>query len=232
LADDVTDAAGSGHVRGLDFGHDGGSSSCALRSLLRPPISIVPRYYYGTVPALAWILNHYFYGRLHYSWLAADFCPLRTNPKSSNPYMIYGDLFWPWSRLDQHDKYVLQTRRSLVKGVVTRLPGGISDARLIRRLRRICNRGVLEWFYPVVYRVEIDRIDPVRRLSAGSATAGSDEYLVADLAEDEFELLFADNHGDPGFRRLVVDEVSGAARTSTAEALLVLERRLLPWVRP
>src|SRR5215212_4194842 len=102
----------------------------------------MPRYYYGTVPALAWILNHYFYGGIHYNWLAGEFYPLRTSPKSSNPYMVYGDLFWAWADRDRYDKFVLQTRRSLVKGVVTRLPPGISDMRLVRRLRRVCTRGV------------------------------------------------------------------------------------------
>jgi hypothetical protein len=55
--------------------------------------------------------------------------------------------------------------------------------------------------------------------------------LVRDLAESEFDLLFADNTGDPDFRRLLLDEVYGIARTSSAEALLILERRLLPWVK-
>jgi len=191
----------------------------------------MPRYYYGTVPALAWILNHSFYGGVHFNWLAGEFYPLETNPKSSIPYHVYGDLYWAWSRDDPHDKYLRMTRDSLRLGVVARLPAGISDPALLRRLRRICRRAAVTWFYPVVYWVDSEHIPDNRRFAAGSAITGSREMLVRDLAESEFDLLFADNVGDSGFRRLVLDEVYGIARTSSAEALLVLERRLLPWVR-
>ncbi|SOD03343.1 hypothetical protein SAMN05216486_11038 [bacterium JGI 053] len=191
----------------------------------------MPRYYYGAVPALAWILSHYFYGGVHYNWLAAEFFPLETNPKSSIPYHVYGDLYWAWSRDDPHDKHLRGMRDSLRLGVTARLPPGISDLTLVRRLRRICRRAAVTWFYPVVYRVDSECIPAGRRFAAGSAVTGSSEMLVRDLAESEFDLLFADNAGDPGFRRLVLDEVYGTARTSSAEALLVLERRLLPWVK-
>jgi hypothetical protein len=191
----------------------------------------MPRYYYGAVPALAWILNHYFYGGLHYNWLAAEFFPLETNPKSSIPYLVYGDLYWAWSRDDRYDKHLFMMRESLAIGVVGRLPHGIADPALVRRLRRICRRAAVAFFYPVVYRVDSERIPASRRVAAGSATVGSREFLVRDLMEPEFDLLFADNVNDPDFRRLVLDETYGVARTSPAEALLVLERRLLPWVR-
>src|SRR5215212_6429451 len=118
----------------------------------------MPRYYYGAVPALAWILNHYFYGGLHYNWLAAEFFPLETNPKSSIPYHVYGDLYWAWSRDDPHDKYLRMTRESLGKGVVARLPPGIADPVLVRRLRRIWRRAAVGLFYPMVYRVDIEHI--------------------------------------------------------------------------
>jgi hypothetical protein len=203
---------------------------CILALRRSPPLTM-PRYYYGTVPALAWILNHYFYGGVHYNWLAAEFYPLETNPKSSSPYMVYGDLYWAWSRDDRYDKHLRMTRDSLGAGVVARLPRGIGDPSLVRRLRRICRRAAVAFFYPVVYRVDVERIVAARRVAAASARTGSREFLVADLAEVEFDLLFADNAGDPDFRRLVLDEAHGFARTSPAEALLALERRLLPWVR-
>lgn len=191
----------------------------------------MPRCYYGTVPVLAWVLNHYFYGGLHYNWLAAEFFPLETNPKSSIPYLANGDLYWAWSRNDPHDKYLGMAREALAKGVAARLPQGIADPALVRRLRRICRRAAVAFFYPIVYRVDSEPIPGSRRVVAGSGATGSREFLVRDLMEPEFDLLFADNGDDPDFQRLVLDETCGVARTSPAEALLVLERRLLPWVR-
>ena len=123
------------------------------------------------------------------------------------------------------------TRESLATGVVARLPQGIADPALVRRLRRICRRAAVAFFYPVVYRVDSELIPGSRRVVAGSGATGSREFLVRDLMEPEFDLLFADNGDDPDFQRMVLDETHGTARTSPAEALLVLERRLLPWVR-
>jgi hypothetical protein len=187
------------------------------------------QYYYGTVPTLAWILNHYFYNRVHYTWLAEGFHPLLTNPKSSNPYLIYGDLYSPWANHDPFDKYVAQMRLSLRGGVIHQETGGAIDAATSVRLRDVCDRVSVELFYPIVYRVDIDQIDPARRSLQGSALfARSHEYLVRDLSEAEFELLFLDNGADPDFQRLVLDEIAGVTVTAPSDALTALEGRLFP----
>jgi hypothetical protein len=186
----------------------------------------MPRYHYGTVPALAWLLNHYFYGGLHYSWLAEEFHPFLTNPKSSNPYLIYGDLHWGVAKVDPYDKFLAQSRHGLARGVVARKTAGIADPVLSRKLRRICAKAAVEMFYPLVYRVDVGQISPSRAVLAGSAASGSREILVPDLRETEFELLFADFR-DPDLQRLILDEMSGASRTSPVDALRTLERRML-----
>jgi len=183
----------------------------------------MPRYYYGTVPVLAWILNHYFYGGLHYAWLAGEFFPLRTNPNSSNPYVIYGQPYAAWAWLDEHDKVVRQLRKDLQAGVEAHCAAGTLDSSLADRLFSICDEVSVAFFYPVVYRVALERIPPARRIIAGSGLEGSDEFLVRDMSEGEFELLFADNIRDADFRRFV-----GAVRqgSGTSDALLhILEGR-------
>lgn len=85
----------------------------------------MPRYYYGTVPALAWIINHYFYARMHYAWLAAAFHPHRENPGSSNPYKIYGQLYEPWAERDRHARFVVHTRDSLADGIEAKEAAGV-----------------------------------------------------------------------------------------------------------
>jgi hypothetical protein len=187
----------------------------------------MPRYHYGTVPALAWLLNHYFYGGLHYSWLAEEFAPLLTNPKSSNPYLIYGDLYSAWVWEDEHDKFVDQSRISLEGGVDAREEAGRVDPALAERLRRICQEVHVEFFYPLVYRVDVGRISPERVVTAGSGLRGSRECLIKDLQEPEFDILFSENVATPALRRLVLDERSGDARTSPVEALRTLEGRLV-----
>lgn len=186
----------------------------------------MPRYFYGTVPALAWIINHYFYGGVHYTWLAEEFHPLETNPKSSNPYLIYGDLYWAWSRGDPYDKFVSDTRRRLVFGIDEQEKGGVVDNITAARLRRVCRDVAVELFYPVVYRVDVSMIPAVRWTLENSARTGSREVLVRDLVETEFDLLFADNARDPEFGILLADEIAGVTATAPANALARLEGRL------
>jgi hypothetical protein len=185
----------------------------------------MPRYYYGTVPVLAWILNHYFYGGLHYAWLAGEFHPLRTNPNSSNPYVIYGQLYAAWAWPDENDKYAKELRNSLRAGVTAHEVLRTLDSALAERLRWLCSTLPVALFYPVVYRVDIERIPLERRLVAGSGEEGSNEFLVSDLVESEFDLLFADNHADPDFVHFVVDAPVLAQRSPDV-LLTALERRV------
>jgi hypothetical protein len=187
----------------------------------------MPRYYYGAVPALAWILNHYFYGGVHYGWLAAEFHPLRTNPSSSNPYVIYGQLYAAWSWPDERDKFVAQLRNALCVGVAAHEERRTLDAVLARRLRSICSNTSVAFFYPVVYRVDLERIPPSRRIVAGSGEDGSNEFLARDLCETEFELLLADNRGDADFVRFVLDADAHPTRSSVDAVLTTLEGRVI-----
>jgi len=187
----------------------------------------MPRHHYGTVPALAWLLNHYFYGGVHYSWLAEEFAPLRTNPKSSNPYLIYGDLYWAWSHADQHDRFCKDLRDSLSEAVRKQMYRGVVEPDVALRLITICSHVRLEFFYPIVYRVDLGLIAPSRRLVAGSGLTGSREVLVPDLRDTEFDLLFADNVHDADFVRLILDECTGMRNTSPRDVLQLLETRVL-----
>lgn len=63
---------------------------------------------------------------------------------------------------------------------------------LIRDLLRICDQIDIRFFYPVIYRVDIDKLDADRLTQKNSALKGSNEYLIDPLLEDEFELLFLD----------------------------------------
>ncbi|HEX8395292.1 MAG TPA: hypothetical protein VF665_23285 [Longimicrobium sp.] len=185
----------------------------------------MPVYYYGTVPVLAWIINHFLYGGVHYAWVAAEFHPAATNPKSSNPYMIYADLYLPWLMRDRHDHAVKDIRRSLAGAVTNVANRGRIDAVTAARLRRICMEASMEFFYPVVYRVDLTRIDQSRRVVAGSGLEGSREVLVPDLREDEFDLLFADNRRDESFGQLVGRDWSAAQPMDGRDVLGFLEDR-------
>lgn len=196
--------------------------------MLPAPTAPMPRYHYGTVPALAWLLNHYFYGGRHYSWLAEEFFPLNDNPKSSNPYLIYGDLYWAWSHADRHDRFCRSLRDSLAGAVDAQRARDVVRPDVAYRLMAVCSHVEMKFFYPVVYRVDMNEIEPERQQVAGSGLMGSREVLVTGLRESEFDLLFADNLADPDFVHLILDEREERRRTSPGEVLELLERRFLP----
>ncbi len=186
----------------------------------------MPRYYYGTVPVLAWIINHYFYARTHYAWLAAAFHPHGENPGSSNPYKLYGQLYEPWAEQDAFAHPLGEYRRRLARGVRAKEQAGVLDNITAARLRRVCESASVDLFYPVLYRVEIDRIPPSRRTLANSGLQGSREVLVEDLRESEFDLLFLDNVRDEYFSDIVLGELEGAIRLHPMTALGILETKV------
>lgn len=90
----------------------------------------------------------------------------------------------------------------------------------------MCASGSVDLFYPVLYRVDISRIAPFRRTVANSGLEGSNEFLVKDLRESEFDLLLADNVRDDYFAALVLAELEGAVLTHPMLALASLETKV------
>jgi hypothetical protein len=181
--------------------------------------------YYGAIAVLAWIFGHYFYHGEHYVWLAEEYYPYRLpNPKSSNPHLVYADLYQPWKDRDDHDKFIQSLRLNLRKGVIAKESAGKIDPHDAARLKTVCDKVDITFLYPIVLKVDIDNVKPVsRHKKAGSALAGSSEILVEDLNETEFDIIFLDYESDPAFKQLVVDEINGIS--PSVDVLTTLEGR-------
>jgi hypothetical protein len=171
------------------------------------------QYYYSTQPFLAWCLNHYFYGGVHFAYVGAPFYPYRlANPRTSNSLRIYEDYYEPWKDEDKFSGFIVQKRLALRKGVHKSAPVVFRPD-----LLDICDKIDILFFYPVVYRVDIDQIranDPYRddsqqtRLQKGGSALDarrkcekpSNEYLLNTMREKklfddpvgDFDLLFVD----------------------------------------
>jgi hypothetical protein len=152
------------------------------------------RYHYSTQPTIAWVLNHHFYGGQHFIWAATPFYPYREpNPSSSNPYQVFASFYHPWRDDDPYDRVISSMRLSLLVGV-TAMTGHLGHS-LAQDLTGVCETGPVELFYPIVYRVDISSLADNRLDDqSGSAVSGSHEVLIRDLAEHEFDVLFADDH--------------------------------------
>jgi len=192
------------------------------------------RYYYSVQPFLAWCFNHYFYGRRHYVYVAAPFHTYKNvNPTSSNPWHLYGDYYGPWWDRDPYAAHIRAARKGLEAGAVAQRKTGRIGPALAHALVAVARRASTTLFYPVVYRIDLDAIAPSRLSKAGSgANTLSDEWLIPDLDESEFSVLFFDPGSDwrarhPAIRTLGGPLV-GSMSVSATEALRSLRKEIQP----
>src|ERR1051325_3681211 len=107
------------------------------------------KHHYGTVASLSWAIGHYFYGHKHFAFLAGEFFPYRLrNPKSSNPFEIYEDLYKPWKDRDDFDKFINQLRVNIRAGVIKKHSEGTLDSQTAERLKKVCESVDIAFFYP------------------------------------------------------------------------------------
>jgi hypothetical protein len=159
----------------------------------------LPTWYYSTQPFLAWVLNHYAHGGTHYAFVA-PFLPYRLpNPSTSNPHKLFARFYEAWKDEDENDPTVAQNRLGLRKGIML---NAALQGEWETRLKAACDKASVNYFCPVVYRVNVADIPERRRAVEGSGRHGSDEYLIEDLREDEFDVLFFDYHDDDLLREL------------------------------
>ena len=119
--------------------------------------TILPDYYYSAQPFIAWCLNHYFYDKTHYVFCGAPFYPfsflpyIRKNQPSSDPLKVYGDYYQYYLSDDHNETKVQGYRNNLKKGV----SAIINNADLSIRLIEVCRYVNMNFFFPMVYRIDI-----------------------------------------------------------------------------
>jgi hypothetical protein len=157
----------------------------------------MPATYYSTTTFLTLSINKHLYGGKHFTYVAEGFYPYgKGNPKSSNPLLIFTDLYQPWQDRDPYDKFVAQHRMSVRKGALAKEIDRTISARIAKDLNRVADRINLDFFYPVVYKIYADLNSLVaagRAVLAGSGLTGSSEYLIRELDDSEFDIYFDDN---------------------------------------
>lgn len=159
--------------------------------------------YYSTTTFIAYSINRHIYQDQHFTWVASNFYAYGSgNPKSSNPLLIYTDLYQPWMDRDPYDKFILQHRLALRKGIMAKEREGVVAHRIAIDLKFIADRVTTDFFYPIVYALDMNTITPAGRAQVGgSGLSGSQEYFIPDLNGGEFSLLF-DDHSDPDFNQM------------------------------
>jgi hypothetical protein len=186
--------------------------------------------FYSTQPFLAWCLNHYFYDKLHYVYVAAPFYPHRlTNPRSSSPMRNYEDYYEAWKDNDKYNSFIAGKRIGLRAGVdaifnnkIVNVQKDIQTARnqdiakalelqqtqvkyesMRDDLLDICDYINLLFFYPILYRLDINQksLDNRKVLKNSGLVKicgrESNEFLIKALNAnspnwDTYDILFTD----------------------------------------
>lgn len=174
--------------------------------------------HYSTTTFLAYIINLHVYKDRHYTFAAEGFYPYgKSNPKSSNPLLIFTDFYQPWQNADPYDAKILQHRLNLKKGILAMEKDNVISPQIAQRLRTIAGKVSTTFFRPVVYA--IDDGAAKRGVVAGSAVTGSKEVLIRDLDSNEFELLFDD------FDQFTFNQLRNLSGTSAVvDAVDILEK--------
>lgn len=185
-------------------------------------------FWYSTKTSLDWLLCHYGLEGRHFAWFAPEFDTYRKgNPESSNPSVLYHGYMAAWRDGDDFSALVSTKRISLCKALEKNADAGLLQRSDADDLKETVERAHISLFYPLVYRIDVNAIDLGRRdSSAGSAARGSDECLILDLQEREFELLFAHFREDAELKTMLLDAHGAAAYPERHTLMDLVERRL------
>jgi len=135
----------------------------------------------------------------------------------------YEDMYEPWKDSDDFNPIIIQKRLKVRAGVDANAVA--LGPRLERQLKDICENVNIKFFYPIVYRIDINKI-PDARLDnkVGSGLRGSNEYLIRDLQEKEFDILFIDFENEPDLNSDIKKLYEEKDSMAENQVLEILER--------
>jgi hypothetical protein len=185
-------------------------------------------YWYSAKTAVDWLLCHHALKGRHFAWFAPEFDTYRkSNPESSNPHVLYHGYMAAWRDSDDFAACVTMKRISLCNALEKNVDAGLLGIAEADELKETIERADISLFYPLVYRINFDAIEPSRRKTAvGSGAKGSEECLIVDLQEQEFELLFAHFREDPELKTMILDSHGSGDYTERYALMDLVERRL------
>jgi hypothetical protein len=170
-------------------------------------------FWYSAKTALDWLVCHYGLQGRHFAWFAPEFDTYRgPNPESSNPHVLYHGYMAAWRDGDDFSALVGTKRLSLCNAIQKNVDLGLLGTLEAGELKETVEQAPISFFYPLVYRLDIETVEPGRRkTSGGSGARGSHECLILDLQEEEFDLLFAHFRDDQELKRMVLDAHAAGA---------------------
>jgi hypothetical protein len=152
---------------------------------------------YSTNTWLALNLSARFYGGIHWVYCAPVFALMAATPHaplqppSSSPKNIYWELEKDVRAGDRHSWKIAQNRAGLKKGALLKQSAGLITASEAADITWIVDNADIAQFRPLLYVIPRAGVaSRLKRVSPRSAASPfSDEYILEDLANGEFEAL-------------------------------------------
>ncbi len=158
--------------------------------------------FYSTNSELSHWLSKRYYDSVFYIWCSPvfnpkkldHFHPLSKIPVSSSPWDIYHSLKRDIESDDDHSDKIERNRTGLKKGALVQFEKGQITQEELARINKIIDKADKQKFKPLIYlipnNIEQERLDcvPIDEVASILST----EYRIADLKEEEFEIISLD----------------------------------------
>jgi len=132
-----------------------------------------------------------YYKNIHYVWCTTEFNSPK-QPPTSNPSKICKRYLEQIATGDRHTEEIKNNLAGILRGAQAKFELGVIDKKVYNEIKGIVSVAEYESFFPVLYIIDSrkvkNRCEEVAVKDKASDTAV--EYRVADLKEDEFEVIF------------------------------------------
>lgn len=156
-------------------------------------------YYFSTNTFLSYNISKLFYNSKFYVWCSTVFNPDKLSeydigkftPPSSSPYKIYTGLKEEILGGDRHSAKIEQNRKGLLKGAGFALANNMINDEEFNVIKSMIEQADINSFRPLLYIIHADKVKGKIKMVPPNEKAHplSEEYIIEDLKEDEFEII-------------------------------------------
>lgn len=146
---------------------------------------------YSVGTYLAYIISRRYYGNIHYVWCTTKFNDLG-QPPTSNPCKICRGYLEQIVTGDRHAKEIERNIMGILAGAEKKFNVGIIDKKAYNTIKETVSISEYESFFPVLYIIDSRKVEGKCREvpEADRASNHSVEYVIENLEESEFEIIF------------------------------------------
>ena len=145
---------------------------------------------YSVGTKLAYQINEFYYGGIHYVWCAESFNS-HSQPPTSNPLTIMKRYLEICLKRDRHCYEISDNLSGIQRGAKAKFDAGIIDKEQRRNIQRLITASKWDAFMPVLYIIPTHLVQSkcIEVPLKDRASNDSYEYKILELKSDEFQAI-------------------------------------------